>query len=83
MAKTFRAWEVDQVWMLPATVRELVPEGHVAHFVRDTVRQDLDLSSIFAETVEPVIGNLKSRGLRQFLLRGTDPLGKPGRSNAF
>jgi transposase len=48
MAKTFRAWEVDQVWMLPPTVRELVPEGHVAHFVRDTVRQDLDLSAIFA-----------------------------------
>lgn len=48
MAKTFRAWEVDQVWMLPPTVRELVPEGHVAHFVRETVRQDLDLSAIFA-----------------------------------
>ena len=32
----------------PKTVRELVPEGHAAHFVRDTVRQDLDLSAIFA-----------------------------------
>ncbi len=29
--------------MLPATVLELVPEGHLAHFVRDTVRHDLDL----------------------------------------
>ena len=36
MAKTFRPWEIDQVWMLPPTVRELIPEGHVAHFVRDT-----------------------------------------------
>lgn len=32
--------------MLPPTVRELVPDGHVAHFVRDTVREDLDLSAI-------------------------------------
>ena len=33
--------------MLPPTVQELVPEGHVAHFVRDTVRDDLDLEEIF------------------------------------
>ena len=46
MAKTFRAWEIDRVWMLPPTVRELVPDGHVAHFIRDTVREDLDLSLI-------------------------------------
>ncbi len=31
--------------MLPATVLDLVPEGHLAHFVRDTVRHDLDLSA--------------------------------------
>jgi transposase len=49
MAKTFRAWEVDQVWMLPATVQELVSENHPAHFVRETVREDLDLSVIFAD----------------------------------
>ncbi len=46
MAKTFRAWEVDQVQLLPPSVRDLVPEGHVAHFVRETVREDLDLSAV-------------------------------------
>ncbi len=34
--------------MLPPTVLELVPAGHLAHFVRDTVRDDLDLSSILS-----------------------------------
>jgi transposase len=47
MSKMFRAWEVDQVWLLPPTIRELVPAGHLAHFVRDTVREDLDLSKIY------------------------------------
>jgi transposase len=48
MSKTFRAWEVDQVWLLPPTIQELVPSGHVAHFVRETVRDGLDLSAIMA-----------------------------------
>jgi transposase len=46
MSKTFRPWEVDQAWLLPPSVRELVPEGHVAHFVREMVREELDLSAI-------------------------------------
>ncbi len=46
--KAFRAWEVDQVWLFPPSVRDFVPDGHLAHFVRDTVRNDLDLSAIFA-----------------------------------
>ena len=46
MSKTFRSWDVDQVWLLPPSVHELVPEGHLAHLVRDTVRETLDLSAI-------------------------------------
>jgi len=46
MSKTFRAWEVDQGWLLPPSVHEFVPPGHLAHFVRDTVREGLDLSAI-------------------------------------
>jgi transposase len=46
MNKTFRPWLVDQPQFLPPSVRDFVPAGHVAHFVRDLVREDLDLSAI-------------------------------------
>jgi transposase len=46
MAKTFRSWDVDQGWLLPPSVHEFVPAHHLAHFVRDTVREALDLSTI-------------------------------------
>ena len=48
MSKTFRPWDVEQRWLLPPSVLELVPAGHVAHFVRDTVREELNLDAIFA-----------------------------------
>jgi transposase len=46
MAKTFRPWNVEQRWLLPPSVQELVAQDHLAHFVRETVREDLDLSAI-------------------------------------
>jgi transposase len=46
MSKSFRVWDVDQAWLLPPSVHQFVPAGHVAHFVRDTVREALDLSAI-------------------------------------
>ncbi|MBI4404514.1 MAG: IS1182 family transposase [Deltaproteobacteria bacterium] len=46
MGKTFRAWDIDQPWLLPPSVRDFVPEGHIAHFIRDTVREELDLSRV-------------------------------------
>ena len=46
MAKMFRSWDVDQGWLLPPSLHEFVPPGHLAHFVRDTVREALDLSAI-------------------------------------
>jgi transposase len=46
MSKTFRAWDVDQAWLLPPSVHQFVAPGHLAHFVRDTVREALDLSAI-------------------------------------
>ena len=46
MSKSFRSWDVDQGWLLPPSVHEFVPAGHLAHFVRDTVREGLDLSAI-------------------------------------
>ncbi len=47
MEKKFREWRVDQGWLLPPSVLEFVPEGHPAHFVRDTVQDSLDLSAVY------------------------------------
>ena len=52
MSKTFRGWDVDQSWLLPRSVHEFVPPGHVAHFVRDTVREALDLSAVLGSYTE-------------------------------
>jgi len=46
MRKSFRPWLVDQPQLLPQSVQEFVPTGHVSHFIRDLVRDDLDLSGI-------------------------------------
>ena len=52
MGKTFREWAVDQQWLLPFSVRELVPLGDPAHFIRDLVREEIDLTAILAEYTE-------------------------------
>jgi len=41
-----RSWDIDQGWLLPPSLHELVPPGHMAYFVRDTVREALDPSGI-------------------------------------
>jgi transposase len=46
MTKRFRDWDVGQSWLLPPSVLDLVPPGHMAHFVREVVRGELDLSAI-------------------------------------
>ncbi len=48
MMKSFRPWKVDEVWLLPPSVHEFVPEGHPAHLVRDIVAEELDLSAILS-----------------------------------
>ena len=48
MSKTFRAWDVDQAWLLPPSIHDFVPAGHAAHLVRDAVRESLDLSAILS-----------------------------------
>jgi hypothetical protein len=49
MSTTFRAWDVDQVWLLPPSVHDFVPAGHPAHLVRELVRTELDLAAIVAD----------------------------------
>ena len=45
MAKTFRPYEPDQMLLMPPSVQEWVPEGHLVRFVSDLV-DTLDLSAI-------------------------------------
>jgi hypothetical protein len=42
MSKTFRPWLVEQAWLLPPSVRDLVPADDPAHFIREVVREQLD-----------------------------------------
>ncbi|HSD30778.1 MAG TPA: IS1182 family transposase [Gemmatimonadales bacterium] len=52
MSKTFREWNPQQSMLFPPSVLDLVPPGHVAHFIRDTVVEDLDLTEILAAYTE-------------------------------
>lgn len=47
MSKTFRAFCPDQQFLLPPSVRDWLPDGHLALFIADVV-DALDLSAIFA-----------------------------------
>ncbi len=55
MKKSFRPWQVDQSLLLPPSVHDFVPADHPAHFVRDLVREALDLSAI-VESYDEVRG---------------------------
>jgi len=47
MAKTYRPYSPDQMFLLPPSLRDWLPEGHLVYFVSDIVDQ-LDLSKIEA-----------------------------------
>lgn len=46
MDKTFRAYQLDQPFLLPPDLREWLPDGHLALFVTDVVAS-LDLGEIY------------------------------------
>jgi transposase len=53
VAKTFRAYDPDQVLLMAPVLREWVPDGDLAHFVSDLVDSGaLDLSAIYADYTE-------------------------------
>ena len=45
MSKTYRPYEPDQILLLPPSVKDWLPKGHLAHFVND-VAEKLDLRAI-------------------------------------
>ena len=46
MSKEFRAWKIDDVQLLPASVQDYVAEDHVSRLIVSLVRESLDLSAI-------------------------------------
>jgi len=48
MSKTFRAWKIDDPMLLPATVQDFVDKKHLATFVLNVVRNELNLAKILA-----------------------------------
>src|ERR1700736_6866776 len=46
MSKTYRAWKIDEPLFLPARVQDFVAEDHLARFVLNLVRDDIDLVEI-------------------------------------
>ena len=44
--KKFREYDRDQMFLLPPSVKEWLPEGHLAHLIVDVVEQ-LDLTAIY------------------------------------
>jgi hypothetical protein len=52
MSKVFPPWKTDENWLLPPSVSDFVPAGHPAHFIRDLVSEELDLSAIMGVYTE-------------------------------
>lgn len=49
MSKTFRPWRLDQSLLLPPSVHDFVPAGHLARFVVGLVTESLDLTAIYSD----------------------------------
>jgi len=47
VSKTFRPYEPDQIYLMPASLQDWLPKGHLAYFISDVVDQ-LDLSAIMS-----------------------------------
>jgi transposase len=47
--KTFRAFDPDQILLMPPSLNEWLPEDHLARFVAELIDQVLDLSAIYAD----------------------------------
>jgi transposase len=46
MSKTFRPWKIDEPLLLGPTVADFVAADHLARFVLNLVRDDIDLAEI-------------------------------------
>lgn len=54
MSKQFRPWKIDETQLLPPSIGDFVPEGHLARLVVSLVRESLDLRTITASYKSPL-----------------------------
>ncbi len=50
--KTFRLFQPDQIFLVPPSVDDWLPQNHLARFIADLVDEHLDLSSFYADYTE-------------------------------
>lgn len=53
MASRYRPYEPQQEMLLPATLQDWLPKGHLAYFISDTV-DALDLKALAPTFVDPL-----------------------------
>ncbi len=51
MSKTFRPYDPEQIFLMPASLQDWLPKGHLAHFISDVV-DHLDLSAVMSRYEE-------------------------------
>ena len=51
MSKTFRPYDPEQIFLMPASISDWLPKGHLAYFISDVV-DHLDLSVIMSRYTE-------------------------------
>ena len=66
--KTYRAWRPDQAWLLPPSMQDWLPEGHLVYFLLDAVWEQ-DISAITSHYEREPAG-LSTRLLKSTLIRG-------------
>jgi hypothetical protein len=49
MSKAFRPWKIDEPLLLPPLVQEFVAKDHLARFVLNLVKDDIDLVEITSQ----------------------------------
>jgi len=50
--KTFRPFQPDQIFLVPPSLDEWLPQNHLARFIADLVDEHLDLSAFYADYQE-------------------------------
>ena len=50
--KTFRPFQPDQIFLVPPSLDEWLPQDHLARFIADVVDEHLDLSAFYADYCE-------------------------------